>query len=66
MARKIRGTDFDNLDLLPSSLSHRNLDLVLVGSLPGLVVIPLVVIPLVVIPLVVIPLVVAIRFVSHN
>ncbi|MEJ2719544.1 MAG: ParA family protein [bacterium] len=32
MARKIRGTDFDNLDLLPSSMAHRNLDIVL-GSL---------------------------------
>jgi chromosome partitioning protein len=29
MERKIRGTDFDNLDLLPSSMAHRNLDLVL-------------------------------------
>jgi cellulose biosynthesis protein BcsQ len=29
MARKIRGTDFENLDLLPSSMTHRNLDLVL-------------------------------------
>lgn len=27
--RKIRGTDYHNLDLLPSSLSHRNLDLAL-------------------------------------
>jgi cellulose biosynthesis protein BcsQ len=29
MERKIRGTDFENLDLLPSSMAHRNLDLVL-------------------------------------
>lgn len=27
--KKIRGTDFYNLDLLPSSMSHRNLDVVL-------------------------------------
>ncbi|UCH85419.1 MAG: ParA family protein [Candidatus Latescibacterota bacterium] len=29
MERKIRGTDFDNLDLLPSSMAHRNLDVAL-------------------------------------
>ena len=29
MERKIRGTDYRNLDLLPASLSHRNLDLAL-------------------------------------
>lgn len=29
MERKIRGTDHDNLDLLPASMSYRNLDIVL-------------------------------------
>jgi chromosome partitioning protein len=29
MARKIRGTDYPNLDLLPSTLSHRRLDIAL-------------------------------------
>jgi cellulose biosynthesis protein BcsQ len=31
MERKIRGTDYPNLDLLPASLSHRNLDIALDG-----------------------------------